>query len=346
MPKTPSLILPDSLPGSWLTRSKISKRNKPTIFTLHHNNDSTHVPAAAAAALASLGLRNRMNNIHDNSFDLITENNTAAPSTFSICSSIMNDNSTLGVEGGTKDNTIGASVVNGSGSVQPEFDPQYQIQYQPASPPSQHPSTHILPPQQQQQQQQQQQAIHNTVEVNHNMMNGTTTAATLKGTEAYHQKDSQEQLTSESNNNELLNQKDQKCQSLQKVSKEDENILDFSEEELMQLDNVRPEKSSTASVTSDNNDCKNVLVTVTHPQSKNGNHQLQTVDEHKCTSLNRASQSLADEFQIFMEEHRQIKQSIEDKKKELEHYINDKMEYLNQRQSYFQGQLKLLQDFL
>ncbi|KAI8076547.1 uncharacterized protein B0P05DRAFT_546318 [Gilbertella persicaria] len=56
-------------------------------------------------------------------------------------------------------------------------------------------------------------------------------------------------------------------------------------------------------------------------------------------------EGLSSEFQKYMEEHRQIKRSIEERKRDLMLYTEERMQYLDQRQSYFQRQLKLLKQY-
>ncbi|KAI8340353.1 hypothetical protein EDC96DRAFT_611159 [Choanephora cucurbitarum] len=53
---------------------------------------------------------------------------------------------------------------------------------------------------------------------------------------------------------------------------------------------------------------------------------------------------LSTEFQKYMEEHREIKRSIEEKKRELLLYTEERMQYLDQRKFHFQRQLKLLRE--
>ncbi|KAI7906152.1 uncharacterized protein BX663DRAFT_498992 [Cokeromyces recurvatus] len=69
-------------------------------------------------------------------------------------------------------------------------------------------------------------------------------------------------------------------------------------------------------------------------------------NHQQLQSLLTASEDLTEEFKKFMMEHQEIKRSIDDKKKELNSYIKDRMQYLDQRQFYFQQQLKVLKDFM
>ncbi|CEP10344.1 hypothetical protein [Parasitella parasitica] len=86
---------------------------------------------------------------------------------------------------------------------------------------------------------------------------------------------------------------------------------------------------------------------------------LDSVFEHKSSamdflqpssqqfeSLVIVSQDLGEDFQKFMEEYREIKKSIEDKKKELIQYTEERLHYLTQRRAHFQQQLKSLQEFI
>ncbi|KAI8366518.1 hypothetical protein BD560DRAFT_447875 [Blakeslea trispora] len=56
-------------------------------------------------------------------------------------------------------------------------------------------------------------------------------------------------------------------------------------------------------------------------------------------------EGLTTEFQKYMEEHREIKRSIEEKKRELLLYTEERMQYLDQRKFHFQRQLKLLREY-
>ncbi|CAO0791490.1 unnamed protein product [Mucor circinelloides] len=77
---------------------------------------------------------------------------------------------------------------------------------------------------------------------------------------------------------------------------------------------------------------------------------LELANHHKWCTLTAffiiVSQDLATDFQKFMEEYREIKKSIEDKKKELIQYTEERLHYLTQRQAHFQKELKSLQEFI
>ncbi|KAK4516639.1 uncharacterized protein ATC70_011616 [Mucor velutinosus] len=71
-----------------------------------------------------------------------------------------------------------------------------------------------------------------------------------------------------------------------------------------------------------------------------------TPSSQQFESLVMVSRDLASDFQKFMEEYRDIKKSIEDKKKELIQYTEERLRYLTQRQTHFQKELKTLQEFI
>ncbi|GAN02227.1 hypothetical protein MAM1_0019d01668 [Mucor ambiguus] len=71
-----------------------------------------------------------------------------------------------------------------------------------------------------------------------------------------------------------------------------------------------------------------------------------TPSSQQFESLVMVSQDLASDFQTFMEEYRDIKKSIEDKKKELIQYTEERLHYLTQRQAHFQKELKTLHEFI
>ncbi|KAL9546961.1 hypothetical protein MBANPS3_006418 [Mucor bainieri] len=71
-----------------------------------------------------------------------------------------------------------------------------------------------------------------------------------------------------------------------------------------------------------------------------------TPSSQQFESLVMVSRDLAADFQKFMEEYRDIKKSIEDKKKELIQYTEERLRYLTQRQAHFQKELKTLQEFI
>ncbi|KAI9487542.1 MAG: hypothetical protein EXX96DRAFT_553701 [Benjaminiella poitrasii] len=86
--------------------------------------------------------------------------------------------------------------------------------------------------------------------------------------------------------------------------------------------------------------------TIIEEQKDDSKIEFHDEPNNQFQDLLTASEELSKEFKKFMNEHQEIKRSIDEKKEELELYIRERMQYLDQRQSYFHQQIKSLKEYI